>query len=113
MISNKTIELIFFSLFKDGSLAGDVGFDPLGFGNDKDGQPAGEQVRYMREAELKHGRLAMLAGLGWPTSELYHKQLAEILNLDSILTPEGRAPSVMNGGLLNGWIEVKTNSIRV
>lgn len=89
----------------DGSLAGDVGFDPLGFGNDKEGQPAGQQVRYMREAELKHGRLAMLAGLGWPTSELYHKQLAEILNLESILTPEGRAPSVMNGGLLNGWIE--------
>jgi len=45
----------------DGSLPGDVGFDPFGFGGaDK------VSLLNMREAELKHGRLAMLAAVGWP-----------------------------------------------
>mmetsp|Transcript_27380 Transcript_27380/g.37736 ORF Transcript_27380/g.37736 Transcript_27380/m.37736 type:complete len:204 (+) Transcript_27380:99-710(+) len=39
-------------------LAGDVGFDPLGFSNWID-------VRWLREAELKHGRISMLAVLGF------------------------------------------------
>jgi Chlorophyll A-B binding protein len=38
----------------DGSLVGDVGFDPLGFAKTK-----ADLVNY-REAEIKHGRLAML-----------------------------------------------------
>ena len=42
----------------DGSMAGDVGFDPLGFTRAFD-------VKWMREAELKHGRVAMLAVLGF------------------------------------------------
>ena len=40
----------------DGALAADVGFDPLGFGG---GDKA--SLMNMREAELKHSRLAMLA----------------------------------------------------
>lgn len=44
----------------DGSWAGDVGFDPLGISNLID-------VRWLREAELKHGRVCMLAFLGWIT----------------------------------------------
>ena len=43
-------------------MAGDVGFDPLGFSNDKPGTEKGAQLKYMRNAELKHARLAMLAG---------------------------------------------------
>lgn len=39
-------------------LAGDVGFDPVGFSNWID-------VRWLREAELKHGRICMLAVLGF------------------------------------------------
>jgi len=37
---------------------GDVGFDPFGF-SDK------YEMEYLREAELKHGRIAMLAWVGW------------------------------------------------
>ena len=37
--------------------AGDVGFDPLGISNLID-------VRWLREAELKHGRVCMLAATG-------------------------------------------------
>ena len=65
-----------------GSLAGDKGFDPLGFTNnylDKDWShqvvpdiwiDASERkpittVEWMREAELKHARIAMLAFIGY------------------------------------------------
>lgn len=77
----------------DGTLAGDVGFDPLGFSKDK------KALYWMREAETKHGRLAMLAAVGWPLSELFHKELARALNLESILAGGDRAPSLLNGGL--------------
>jgi len=82
----------------DGSMAGDVGFDPLGFSKTK-----GDLIR-MREAEIKHSRLAMLAAAGWPMSELWHKNFADALGLDSILADADRAPSVLNGGLSNEWI---------
>lgn len=65
----------------DGSHAGDFGFDPLGFTEDND-------LYAMQEAELRHGRLAMLAVIGWPLSEL--------LAPDSMLQ-NGMAPSVLNG----------------
>mmetsp|Transcript_31081 Transcript_31081/g.29668 ORF Transcript_31081/g.29668 Transcript_31081/m.29668 type:complete len:232 (+) Transcript_31081:101-796(+) len=66
-----------------GTLPGDVGFDPLGFTAqwaDKDwsqqivpdtwDENAAQRtpvttIEWMREAELKHGRVAMLAVLGW------------------------------------------------
>ena len=37
---------------------GDVGFDPFGFSNKW-------HMEYLREAELKHGRVCMLAWTGW------------------------------------------------
>ncbi|GAB0497663.1 hypothetical protein MMPV_010068 [Pyropia vietnamensis] len=46
----------------DGTLAGDVGFDPLGFSNVFD-------IKWMREAELKHCRITMLACLGFFVQE--------------------------------------------
>jgi hypothetical protein len=79
----------------DGSLAGDVGFDPLGFSKSK------KTLYWMREAEIKHARLAMLAAVGWPLSELWHKSLASVFDLDSILASGDRAPSILNGGLSN------------
>jgi len=82
----------------DGTYAGDVGFDPLNLAKDKN------TLAYMREAEIKHARLAMLAAAGWPMEELWHKNLAEFLELDSILTPNGEAPSLLNGGLDNEFI---------
>lgn len=55
-------------------------------------------VQWMREAELKHGRLAMLAAVGWPLSELVNwgflHQWGDL---------NGRAPSLFNGGLLENY----------
>lgn len=77
----------------DGTMAGDVGFDPVGFSKTKD------NLNYMREAEIKHSRLAMLGVVGWSFSELYHQNLAKIFGLDNLLAAEGKAPSILNGGL--------------
>lgn len=78
----------------DGSLPGDVGFDPFSFaGNDK------ESLLYMREAEIKHGRLAMLAAVGWPLAELWDSKIAALFGLPSALTSTGSSPSILNGGL--------------
>mmetsp|Transcript_18439 Transcript_18439/g.32537 ORF Transcript_18439/g.32537 Transcript_18439/m.32537 type:complete len:295 (-) Transcript_18439:81-965(-) len=67
----------------DGTHAGDFGFDPLGFTEDYD-------LYMMQEAELRHARLAMLAVVGWPLSELIAPKW--------MLQGEyGCAPSVLNG----------------
>merc|ERR1712137_725747 len=42
----------------DGSLVGDVGFDPLGFSSQF-------PMVWLREAEIKHGRVCMLAVIGY------------------------------------------------
>ena len=52
----------------------------------------------MREAEIKHSRLAMLAAVGWPISELFHKEIAQSMGWTSILASNDRAPSLLNGG---------------
>lgn len=46
-------------------MVGDIGFDPLGLATIF-------PVKFMREAELKHGRVAMLAVVGWLVSEVVH-----------------------------------------
>ena len=76
-----------------GELAGDVGFDPYGMvalaptaasvdgpewsGADRKAKmimatdyEKHKKVMWMREAEMKHCRLAMMAAAGWPLSEL-------------------------------------------
>lgn len=45
-------------------MAGDVGFDPLGFSDFFD-------IRWLREAELKHARICMLAVTGFVASEFF------------------------------------------
>ena len=57
----------------DGTLPGDAGFDPFGISDSK------PKVKRMREIELKHSRIAMLASIGWPISELFHEQAAQWL----------------------------------
>ena len=52
------------------------------------------------EAEIKHGRLAMLAAAGWPISEIIDQPLATLAGLPCVLSG-GFAPSVLNGGLGN------------
>jgi len=78
----------------DGSLPGDVGFDPFGMaGDDK------ASLLNMREAEIKHSRLAMLAVVGWPLAELWDKKIASFLGIEDALTTSGSSPSLLNGGL--------------
>merc|ERR1719267_412363 len=69
----------------DKTLAGDAGFDPLEIADSP------EALAWYREAEVKHARLAMLAAFGWPVSE--------VTNFGKLLTNDGRAPSLLNGGL--------------
>jgi len=52
----------------DGSMAGDVGFDPLGLSNIED---VGIDLYWLREAEVKHARVAMLAVAGFLQVEIF------------------------------------------
>jgi len=47
----------------DGSMVGDFGFDPMGLSEIQ------QDLTYARWAELKHGRICMLAVLGMVTQE--------------------------------------------
>ncbi|CAM9737716.1 unnamed protein product [Choristocarpus tenellus] len=47
----------------DGTMAGDVGFDPFGFSS-------WIPLDFLREAELKHGRICQLAIVGWIATDL-------------------------------------------
>jgi len=49
----------------DGSMVGDVGFDPLAISSFID-------IKWLRESELKHGRICMLAALGFIVQEFAH-----------------------------------------
>jgi len=72
---------------------GNKGFDPLNCSTDI------VTLRKYREAEIKHGRLAMLGSVGWPLAELYHPYLSKISNSANILSDNGKVPSILNGGL--------------
>jgi len=86
-------------------LPGDYGFDPLNLADTQ------EKLLQYRDAEIKHGRIAMLAALGWPISELFDGKLAKVFGLTDIIAQNyGKAPSVLNGGLgkvpLGFWLVV-------
>jgi light-harvesting complex I chlorophyll a/b binding protein 1 len=95
----------------DGSHAGDVGFDPLGLSE-------GLDLYTMMEAETRHARLAMLAVVGWPLSELLGPNFM-------LHGPNHLSPSVLNGfdplsfiavaGILGGlgYFEYQTSLRRV
>jgi len=84
--------------FLDGSIAGDVGFDPLGFAKTE------KRLQIFREAEVKHARLAMLAAAGWPLSELLNNKFADVLDLAPALDSAGSA-SPFNANISdNFWI---------
>merc|ERR1719353_1607370 len=52
-------------------------FDPLGFCSNDSEKPASEgKVRFYREVEIKHCRVAMLAALGFPIAEQFHPLFA-------------------------------------
>jgi len=61
----------------DGSMAGDVGFDPFGFSEVFD-------IKWLREAELKHGRICMLAWTGFVATDLGFVLPGEMHQVSSI-----------------------------
>ena len=71
----------------DQYLAGDMGFDPLYLADTP------KKLLWFREAEIKHARLAMLAAVGWPLSELFDGPLASVFGLPSALLADGRHAS--------------------
>lgn len=84
------------SILADGEasiIVGNKGFDPLNCATDID------TLKRYREAEIKHGRLAMLATVGWPFSELFHPYLSDITHHTNLLSNNNKAPSILNGGL--------------
>lgn len=112
--------------YLDGTLPGDIGMDPLALvalaptGAAIDSSPwAGQErktkmlmatpyerkrkVMWMREAEIKHARLAMMAAIGWPVSEIIDGPLSKLLGMPSVMdATNGRAPSLLNGHLFDG-----------
>merc|ERR1719450_1327719 len=106
--------------YLDGSLPADVGFDPmyltaladpeLGPGllkgpwsgaerkalmESKSEEEQAKSVQWMRESEIKHGRLAMLAAVGWVWAEMFTPFSFALMETN------GRAPSLFNGGLFS------------
>lgn len=105
--------------YLDGSLPGDAGFDPWGLvalasptaDTDKFARTAADRdakmsamapeeqtqaLKWMRESEIKHARLAMLAAAGWPLAELFSGEGLARQGLTN-----GRAPSLFNGHLFD------------
>ena len=66
----------------DGSSVGDFGFDPLGFATL-------ESLPRLREAEVRHGRLAMVATWGWPVAELGFGIATRIVPPSSVCSGNG------------------------
>jgi len=63
MVQSKALPFLEAPANLDGSMVGDNGFDPLGLS-------AAGNIKWMREAELKHGRVAMLAWAGYVAVDL-------------------------------------------
>lgn len=68
----------------DGTMVGDVGFDPLGLGASSQ-----EELARLRQAELRHGRLAMVATWGWPIAELGFAAAKRLIPPQEVCTGTG------------------------
>ena len=51
-------------------------FDPLGFCTSGEEKVSEAKIRFYREVELKHARVAMLAAIGFPIAEQFHPLFA-------------------------------------
>jgi len=90
-----------------GQMPGDIGFDPLNLAQsdlligstDKARSSAAVLLDY-RDAELRHGRIAMLAAVAWPLQEILSPVISRIIREPNLVAETaGRSPSVLNGGL--------------
>jgi len=63
MIKSKAIPFLEAPPLLDGSMPGDRGFDPFNLSE-------GIDIKWLREAELKHGRVCMMAWAGWVAVDL-------------------------------------------
>ena len=79
-------------------IPGNVGFDPLQLQKVNPFQVKDSLFTY-REAELKHGRLAMLAAVAYPLQEKLNPLLSEKFNLPNLLANGDLSPSLLNGNL--------------
>ena len=83
-----------------------INFDPLQL-SDKDftwkrfytSRTSDEILYDYKDAELKHGRLAMLAGIAYPVQESVNPILSKSLNYPNLLPYERLSPSLVNGNL--------------
>ncbi|KAL9184906.1 hypothetical protein ACHAXT_002683 [Thalassiosira profunda] len=70
-------------------LIGSVGFDPIGFSDSWD-------IKWMQEAEIKHGRVAMLATVGFVASEFFtFPMFSDLQVADSNMAPSAVGISAM------------------
>jgi hypothetical protein len=67
-VVKKSIALPYTTTTLDTGLAGDFGFDPFGYASRESKFAPFDTLKWYREAELQHGRVAMLAftGFVWP-----------------------------------------------
>ena len=81
--------------FVSAAFVGNAGWDPLNLASEAN-------LVALRNAEVKHGRLAMLAAVGWPAQELIHPLLVDALRglkPHDVLRAGGLSPSLFAGGL--------------
>lgn len=82
------------TFFIGAPFVGNAGFDPLNIAKSE------ETMVAMRHAEVKHGRLAMIAALAWPVQELIHPVLVQSFGCRDLLeSTHGCSPSIVVGGL--------------
>jgi hypothetical protein len=84
----------------DGSMVGDVGFDPMGITNTL------ASTKYVQAAEIKHGRVAMLATVGFIIQQKFHFLTSEADPLKAI-TALGYGPNLQILSFI-GVIELAT-----
>lgn len=79
---------------------GDVGFDPLGFSDNFD-------MKWLREAEIKHGRASMLATLGFVMQQWWtlpgYEHVADSNLAPSVVGFSAMAQIVLWMGVLEFW----------
>jgi hypothetical protein len=81
------------------SLPGNVNFDPLNLATRESPKSSDAILFSYREAELKHGRLAMLAAVAYPLQETINPALSSALHLPNLLADNRLSPSLVNGAL--------------